>query len=149
MPETRELLGAAVAGLAGSAAVNLAHETTRHLTPNAPRVDIVGMRALARVVRAGGMEPPEHLRTATFAADLVSNSLYYALTAVGGADRAVAVGAALGAVAGAGAVVLPPPMHLGDAEVRRTPTTAALTFAMYFGGGLIAGLVYRAIAKRL
>lgn len=149
MPESRELLAATIAGIAGAAAVNLAHETTRHLTPDAPRVDIVGMRGLARLTRAVGMEPPEHLRTATFAADLVSNSLYYALTAAGGADRALAVGAALGAVAGAGAVVLPPPMHLGNAEVRRTPTTAVLTFGMYFGGGLVAGLVYRAMVKRL
>ena len=94
------------------------------------------------------MEPPDDLRTATLAADLATNSLYYALTAAGGAERAVTVGAALGAVAGAGAVLLPPHLHLGDAEVRRTPATAALAFAMYSGGGLVAGLVYRAMMNR-
>ena len=126
----------------------MAHETTRHLTPDAPRMDIVGMRGLARMTRAASLQPPEHLRSATFAADLVSNSLYYGLTAIGGPDRAVAVGAALGAAAGLGAVLLPPPMRLGDEEVRRTPLTSALAFAMYFGGGLVAGLVYRRMASR-
>lgn len=147
MPQTREVLAATVAGFAGAVAVNVAHETTRHLTPDAPRMDIVGMRGLARLTRAANLQPPEHLRTATFAADLASNSLYYGLSALGGPERALAVGAALGAAAGIGAVLLPPAMRLGDEEVRRTPATSALAFAMYLGGGLVAGLVYRSMAR--
>lgn len=147
MAESNLWLAGTLAGIAGAAAVNIAHETTRHLTSVAPRVDIVGMHAVRRIASGIGQPPPDHLRTVTFAADLVSNSMYYGLVALGGPRRAVATGAAIGALAGAGAVLLPPPLNLGDAEVRRTAATAALTFAMYFGGGLVAGLVYRALAR--
>ena len=43
----------------------------------------------------------------------------------------MALGAALGLVAGAGAVLLPPYLGLSEATTRRTGATAALTVALY------------------
>jgi len=142
------LLAGTVAGIAGAASVNVAHEVTRQITPRAPRVDVIGMRALASMCTAAGFDPPEHLRTATLAGDMATNSLYYSLVALGGAKGAVAAGGALGALGGIAGLVLPPRMNLGDAEVNRTPATQAMTIAFYLAGGLVAGLTYRLLAKR-
>src|SRR4051812_34783143 len=108
-------------------------------------MDVIGMRAVVGIARAFGMRPPENLRTTTFAADIVTNSLYYSMVAAAGAERALAAGAALGAVAGMGGVLLPPPMPLGDEEVNRTRTTQALVILMYLARGLIAAATYRSL----
>ena len=141
------LLAGTAAGLAGAASVNLAHEVTRQITPQAPRVDIIGMRAVAKMCEAAGFEPPEHLRAATLAGDMVVNSLYYGLVAIGGAKGAVAAGAALGALGGIAGLVLPPRMNLGHAEVNRTRATQTMIVAFYLAGGLVAGLTYRLLAN--
>lgn len=75
----------------------------------------------------------------------MSNTAYYALVGLGGPDGAVGRGAALGFLAGLGAVFLPGPLGLGSAPSRRTPQTAAMTVAWYTLGGLVAGAAYRAI----
>ena len=102
---------AIAAGAAGAGTTTLLHELTRRLTPDAPRVDLLGMQALARLLRAGGAAPPtgRALYTATLAGDLASNTAYFGVVGAGGRERAVALGAAVGLVAGVGAVVLPPP----------------------------------------
>jgi hypothetical protein len=79
---------------------------------------------------------------------VVSNSLYYALVGVGGPSGALARGAALGALAGLGAVALPPLMGLGHRPGARTVQTAAMTFGWYLIGGLAAALAYRGLASR-
>ena len=137
-----------LAGVAGAVSTNLLHEITRHLTPVAPRVDLVGMRAVSRISTALALPSPDHLRAVTFAGDLVANSLYYGLVGVAERDRAVVTGAALGAAAGVGAVLLPPPMGLGDEEVNRTPATQVLTIALYLAGGIVSGLAYGTLTRR-
>jgi hypothetical protein len=132
-----------LAGAAGAVVLNVAHELTRHLTSAAPRMDIVGMRALVRGARLAGQRPPEHLRSATLAGDLIANTMYYGLVGATSADGAVLAGGALGAAAGIGGVLLTPRLGLGDSEVRRTRQTQALTVGLYLLGGLIAGLAYR------
>ena len=59
----------------------------------------------------------------------------------------LARGAALGAVAGLGAVVLPPLMGLGSRPSARTPQTAAMAFGWYLLGGLAAAAVHRGLAS--
>ena len=110
-------------------------------------MDVVGMRALARAARVAGQPPPEELRAATLAGDLIANTMYYGLVGVANAGNAVLAGAALGAAAGVGGVLLPPRLGLGDSEVRRTRQTQALTVGLYLVGGVIAGLAYRAMAS--
>lgn len=140
-------LEAVAAGAAGAAALTLVHETVRRVRDDAPRMDVLGERAIAGGLRAAGVEPPAEprLHQAALAGDLVSNTAYYALVGLGGPEGAVARGALLGLAAGVGAVYLPGPLGLGMAPSRRTPQTAAMTVAWYTLGGLAAGAVYRAL----
>jgi hypothetical protein len=136
-----------VSGAAGAVCLNLMHECARKSVPDAPRVDIVGMRAVERISAAAGVAPPEHLRTVTFAGDVAANSLYYSAVGFAGPEHGLAVGAGLGVAAGLGAVLLPRPMGLGDAEVNRTPATTVMTAGMYLAAGLIAGALYRVMGR--
>ncbi len=106
---------ALLSGLAGATALTVIHESARRIHPDAPRMDTLGRRSIARGMEAVGLEPPagEQLQTTALAGDVVSNTLYYSLIGLGGPSGSLARGAALGAVAGLGAVVLPPLMGLG------------------------------------
>ena len=143
------MLGAVTAGAAGAVALTLVHEGVRRVADDAPRMDVLGERALAAGLRAAGAEPPPEpqLHRLALAGDLASNTAYYSLVGLsGGPEGAVARGLLLGVVAGVGAVYLPGPLGLGEAPSRRTPQTAAMTVAWYTLGGLVAGLAYSALA---
>ncbi len=137
------------AGLAGAVALNIVHETVRRLRPaDAPRMDLLGMRALARGFRAVDATPPPapELHRLTLAADVVSNALYFAL--VGTGKGSLGRGLLLGLAAGAGGVLLPGPLGLGEAPSNRTPQTQAMTVAWYTLGGLVAGAVGGGLRKK-
>src|SRR6188474_1511894 len=74
-------------GIAGAIALTLVHETARRVIPHAPRVDVIGTRALSRPLRAMGYQPPHfnRLHNVALAGELVSNGAYYSL--VGAGDR--------------------------------------------------------------
>jgi hypothetical protein len=135
---------ALAAGAAGATVLTLAHEAARRVVPNAPRMDVLGRRAIAAGARAVGAEPPSgsQLQGVALAGDLVSNTAYYSLVGLGRADGAVARGGLLGLAAGLGALFLPGPLGLGTGPSRRTRQTAAMTVAWYTLGGLVAGAVY-------
>jgi hypothetical protein len=141
---------AVAGGAVGAVALTLVHEAARRTVPDAPRMDVLGKRALAAGVRTVGAEAPSgaQLHAAALAGDLVANTAYYSLVGLGGAEGAVARGGLLGLVAGLGAVFLPGPLGLGTAPSRRTPQTAAMTVAWYTLGGLVAGAAYRSLQKR-
>jgi hypothetical protein len=142
-------LAAIGAGVAGAVALTLVHETARRVIPHAPRVDVIGVRAIARPLRAAGYQPPHFntLHNAALAGELVSNSAYYSLIGAGDASHAWRRGAILGLLAGVGAALLPPVMGLGQQPHRRTPFTQMLTIAWYFLGGLAAAGAYRLAAR--
>src|SRR3954454_4333488 len=75
-------------GLVGACALTCVHETGRRVLPHPPRMDVLGMRSVAKVVRAAGGEPPrgQALREAALAGDVAANTLYYALVGAGGRD---------------------------------------------------------------
>lgn len=139
--------GAATAGAVGALTTTLLHEITRRLLPDAPRVDLLGMQALARGVQAAGFAPPggRPLYALTLAGDLASNTAYFSLVGASPRGKAVVVGLALGVAAGLGAVYLPPYMGLNADLTTRTPTTTVLTTALYTAGGIAAGLVYQGL----
>lgn len=148
-----EVFTALGSGLAGAATLNVIHETVRRIRPgDAPRMDTYGRRSIARGMELVGVTPPSKnaLQGLALAGDLVSNSLFYALVGAGSRDPRDAMirGAALGAAAGIGAIVLPPVMGLGSAPSRRTPQTKVMTFAWYFAGGLAAAGVWSLLHKR-
>ena len=140
------MLKALGSGLVGAVALTLIHETARRVAPEtAPRMDVLGMRAIQKAVRAVDAEPPVPLHEAALVGDLVSNSFYYSLVGAGPRKDAVRNGALLGLAAGLGAVFLPGPLGLGR-QPTDTPTTQALTVAWYLAGGLAAGAAYAALA---
>jgi hypothetical protein len=141
---------AAGTGLAGACALTCLHESARRTVPNAPRMDVLGMRAIDKTVRAVGAEPPhgDRLHNWALGGDLVSNSLFYSLVAAGDRDGAWVRGAILGLAAGPGAVVLPGPLGLGSAPSNRTNATRLMTVGWYVAGGLAAAAAYRLLSDR-
>lgn len=144
------LADALIGGAVGATALTLIHETARRALPDAPRMDTLGRRALARGMEAVGIEPPQGqaMQTMALAGDLVSNTLFYALAGLGPAEEAIEHGGILGAVAGVGAIGLPPMMGLGTDASLRTPAQAAMTLGWYLAGGLVAGVVVSLLGRR-
>ena len=141
------MLKALGSGLLGAVALTLIHETARRVAPEtAPRMDVLGMRAIQKAVRAVDAEPPVPLHEAALVGDIISNSFYYSLVGAGSRQDAVRNGALLGLAAGLGAVFLPGPLGLGR-QPTDTPTTHALTVTWYLAGGLAAGAAYAALAS--
>ena len=140
---------AAASGFTGACVLTLIHESARRAWPRAPRMDVLGMRAIAKSMRGLGQEPPrdEELHTLALVGDVIGNSLYYSLVAVGRPEGALLRGTLLGLAAGAGARLLPEPLGLGNAPSARTPETKAMTVGWYLAGGLAAALAYRLLAK--
>ncbi|WP_227978547.1 hypothetical protein [Deinococcus terrestris] len=142
-------LVAVAAGAAGAVTVTLLNEGVRRVLPHAPRMDVIGERALSGTLRAAGAEPPRgrDLYRATLAADLLSNALYYGLVALGQPGGHWQRGAALGLAAGVGAVVLPEPLGQGRQPGARAPRTPVLTATWYLAGGLAAAAVAGALTR--
>lgn len=138
-------LGPALAsGIVGACALTLIHEAARHSIPHAPHVNVLGERAIRRIADALGSRPPGEmsLYAGALVGELVSNSLFYALSGLGGAKHATRTGALLGIAGGLGAVTLPEPLGLGRQPHRKTPATELMTLAWYGLGGLAAGAAY-------
>jgi hypothetical protein len=110
-------------------------------------MDVLGMRAISKMMKKAGKEPPANdtLHTWALVGDVVSNSLYYSLSGTG--RDAWWRGALLGAGAGAGALLLPGPLGLGTDPSNRTTSTKAMTVAIYLLGGLVAAAVGSALAS--
>lgn len=137
-------------GAVGATVLTAVHETARQRWDDAPRMDVLGRRAIARSLEYVGVEPPrgERLQQTALAGDVVSNSLYYSLVAAGSPEGAVTRGALLGLAAGVGAVLLPGPLGLGEKPSNRTRQTQVATVAWYLLGGLAAGVTYRLLGGR-
>ncbi len=140
---------ALISGVAGAIALNILHETARRVIPHAPRMDVIGMRALARSLRGLDQEVPprDELFSWTLVGDLASNAVYYSLVGLGDEDGIWFRGAALGAAAGVGGAFLPPRMGLGR-QPDETPATQVMTIAWYLVGGVVAAAVARRLARR-
>jgi hypothetical protein len=136
---------ALAAGFAGACALTILHEILRQRVPRAPRLDILGMRALAKGARMADRETPEHLHNTALAGDLIANTAYYSLVAAGGAEKALLTGSLLGAGAGLGAILLPKPLGLGAGPSNRTAATQAMAVSLYVAGGVLAGAAYQKI----
>lgn len=126
---------ALISGAAGAVALTAVHQAARAITDNAPRMDVVGMRALARGANATGTEAPRThagLYGATLAGDLIANSVYYSFATT------YTRGTVLGLLAGIGALVLPERMGLGVPPKSELLSNQVMTVAWYLIGGLAA-----------
>jgi hypothetical protein len=127
-------------GLVGAAVLTAIHQAARRYIPDAPRMDIVGMRAFTQLFRIAGVEPPERQRlyALTMAGDLLSNGIYYSAVGSSGSRGVWPRAVALGLAAGVGAVVLPEPLGLGKPPHIERARTKLLTVALYLTGALVA-----------
>jgi len=144
-----KVLPSLAAGFAGAIALTALHEAARRLRPHdAPRMDVLGERGLRKILDLADVPQPSEgvAYTATMLGDILSNGLYYTL--VGSGKNSLRRGLLLGAAAGAGGVLLPGPMGLGEAPSNRTPQTQAMTVAWYTVGGLVAGAMAQALRQR-
>lgn len=152
----QRLWPALLSGLSGALALTLLNEGVRQVLPGAPRLDVLGERALSAGLRAAGVRPPRGaaLYRWTMAADLASNTLYYTVIglvrpagppAAGVRPRGRVLvwrrGCLLGLAAGLGAVLLPRPVGLGRQPGSRGLRTPLLTVTWYLTGGLVTAAV--------
>ena len=140
---------ALTSGMAGAVVLTALHETARHLLPHAPRMDVIGERALSRSLAAVGRRSPggRRLYRATLAGELLSNTLYYSVVGAAASSRVLRTGLGVGLAAGLGAVLLPPRLGLGDQPGEKVPLTPLLTIAWYTAGGLAAAAVARLLEE--
>lgn len=143
-PATR-LNDSFVSGVAGAVALTAVHQAARAVTDNAPRMDVLGMRALVRGADAAGIEAPRThagLYRTTLAGDLICNSAYYSLATT------YTRGTVMGLLAGIGAVVLPERIGLGRPPKSELLSNQVMTVAWYVLGGLAAAATARYLSQR-
>jgi hypothetical protein len=140
-------LKSAIGGLAGACALTLINEVASRIDKQAPRLDLLGMNAVAKFFKGPKSAPMvvQKLLPMSLAGDLVSNSLYYALAGGRSKDQTMLRGLLLGIGAGLGAIALPKPMGLDATPTNLTRKTQAMTIAWYILGGLVAATVINAM----
>jgi hypothetical protein len=143
------LFKALISGFAGACTVTLINETARQFIKDAPRLDVLGKRAIAFPLMKADIEPPPNreLYWITLASDIAANTLYYSLVGLGEEKNALRNGMFLGTAAGVGAVALSEPVGLGDEPVNRTPQTELMTVGWYLAGGLAAAAIYQSLSN--
>ena len=139
---------ALVAGTAGSLAFITIHEALRKVDRKAPRMDILGQRALVKFTRGTGTRPPqaEWLYYSWLCAEIMSNALYFSLVGLS-RKNPVTAGAGLGLGLAAGVLTLAGPLGVGKPLVEVRTGTALRTLAIYAAGGLVAGAVHAWLGK--
>lgn len=143
----KKFLLATGSGLTGAAIVNVLHETIRKQVPDAPRVDLLGMQALEKMLFYAGKRRPGHkkLRRWTLAGDILSNTLYYSWIYSPSRPKSWKKGVLLGTAAGLGAVLLPGPLHLNKKTTNRSNKTRLMTVGLYLIGALTTAAVQNAL----
>ena len=137
------------AGLLGSLALNILHETLRKNGTIVPKVNLLGEEALNKTLIGIGQAPitdEEELYKATLKADLISNTIYYSL--IGGKSKYIWPKAIFfGLSAGFSAIKLPEPLGLNPSPVTTTSQLKVLTVGYYLVGALVTGLALKTLTK--
>ncbi len=143
-------LNSTIGGFAGAIALNIVHQTVKYFLESAPRIDLVGEQALNKSLKMAGAKPlkGDTLFASTLAADVVSNAAYYSLIGVGGRQNLLVKGAALGLLAGVGALGLTSQLGLNDKPITKNAETKLLTVGYYLVGGIVAALAMKALSKK-
>ena len=134
-----------VSGMAGAVALTAVQQAARSMSDSAPRMDVVGMRALARGARAADAEMTDThkgLYRAALAGDLICNTAYYSLA------TSYPRGAAMGLLAGIGALMLPQRLGLGAPPKSDLLSNQVMTVAWYVIGGLAAAATSMWLSNR-
>jgi hypothetical protein len=129
-----------IGGLAGACALTLLNESAKKLDKDAPKLDLLGMNAVARFMKGQDLMSltANKLFPTAMAGDLITNSLYFSMADSGDKNKTYIRGTLLGLGAGIGAVALPKTLGLDEKPTARTMKTKVLTVAWYIVGGLVA-----------
>jgi hypothetical protein len=127
-----------LAGLAGALALTTVHQLARRMTSSAPRMDVLGERAIVATSEAVGKTPPSEPAAyrLALAGDIIANSAYYSLIACGRSPRLWSRAVPMGIGAGVGALVLPQRIGLGIPPRSWERSNQAMTVAWYLIGAL-------------
>lgn len=139
-----------LSGVAGAAALTAVHQVVKETVPNAPRMDVLGMRSIEGLCEKFGIEPPRGamLFNSALAGDLISNSIYYSAVGSSRGRAAVGKGISLGLAAGLGAIKLPEMLGMGKELSAKNAKTMAMTVGLYIIGGLAAAAAAQLIPDR-
>lgn len=134
-----------IGGLAGASAVTAVNETVRQFVPNAPHLELYGIRAVRQIFQGADEPVPDKDTTYGIAlsGEMMANASYYSL-----AGRSTTRGILLGLAAGLGGIFLPDKMGLGEAPTNRTLTTQIMTVGYYVLGGIVAAKTTRALSRK-
>jgi hypothetical protein len=137
-------------GLAGACALTLLNEGARKLDKDAPNMDLLGMNAVARLVKGNNLltQAADRIFPVALAGDLVSNSLYYSMAESADNKNTLIRGTLLGLAAGIGAVALPKVLGLNEDATARTTKTKLLTIAWYLIGGVVAAAAINGLERK-
>lgn len=143
-----KVLHALLGGLAGACAITVLHQVIKKNDEEAPRMDLLGMESITKLLEKAGIEPPtgEKLYYVTMAGDIVSNTIYYSLTGLND-KKTWLKGSGLGLAAGLGAVLLPKPLGLNEKHSNYTRETQLLSVLYYFTGGLVSSAVVKLLNR--
>jgi hypothetical protein len=138
------------AGMVGAVALTVVHQLAQRVSDDAPRMDVLGERAIGRAVAAAGGHVPAQpaLHNWALAGDLMANSAYYSLVTCGRDARVWTRAVALGVAAGVGALVLPRRLGLGDPPKSQRLSNQTMTVAWYLLGGLAAAAAGQGMKRR-
>ena len=127
-------------GLAGTLTVASLHEALKRVTPDAPRMDLLDMALIRKGLKGLHKQVPEDDELGRWAVggELISDTIYYGLTGMGGKKSVWLRGALLGLVAGVTAVLLPKTLGLPEEPSNKTTATQLMTIGLYVMGGLVA-----------
>ncbi|HEX8547782.1 MAG TPA: hypothetical protein VF691_12525, partial [Cytophagaceae bacterium] len=121
-----------ISGVVGALVLTGLHQTIKKVYEDAPRVDLLGMQAIAKIMKEKTPED-DKLYGLSLAGDLIFNSFNYSL--VGLSKSPVQMGAIIGFGTGLATAYLPGPLGLNDDLSSRNSSMKALSIGYYFLGG--------------
>ncbi|WP_225000100.1 hypothetical protein [Cesiribacter sp. SM1] len=134
-----------IGGLAGATAVTLVNESVRQFMPQAPQLQLYGIRAVRQIFNKTDADMPDREEQYGMAmgGELMANASYYSM-----AGRSTTKGVLLGLAAGLGGIFLPDKLDLGKAPSNQTLTTQIMTVGYYVLGGIVAAKTTRALSGK-
>ena len=130
-------------GLAGTLTVASLHEALKRVTSDAPRLDILNMELIRKVLKNMNQEVPkeDELQRWAVGLEVFCDTAYYSVAGTGDKKGVWLRGALLGLVAGVTAVVLPEPLGLPNEPSNKTLATQLMTIGLYLMGGLASSAI--------
>jgi hypothetical protein len=135
-------------GIAGAVALTLLNEGVKKINAEAPRLDLLGENAVAKLMKGNDILPNAVRKFFPLAGDLVTNSLFYGMAKGTTSQNTLLRGTLLGLTAGIGALTLPKHLGLKEEHTNKTTERSIMTVAYYVVGGLVAAAIINLLDKR-